>query len=96
MTYLDWYDPALLDDFNKFWFGNDYDALEERDDKINKEALKILKYNTLGFYVINGSKDEVEHKKEFEKIINNDWVGAKSDNLTLLFKAWDEYLKKVH
>ena len=33
MTYLDWYDHALLDDFNKFWFGNDYDVLEERDDK---------------------------------------------------------------
>ena len=39
MTYLDWYDPALLDEFNKFWFGNDYDVLEERDDKIIKESL---------------------------------------------------------
>ena len=96
MTYLDWYDPALLDEFNKFWFGNNYDVLEERDYKINKEALRILKYNTLGFNLINGSKDEVERKKEFEKIVDNDWVGTESDNLALLFKTWDEYQKKIH
>ena len=96
MTYLDWYDPALLDEFNKFWFGNNYDVLEERDYKINKEALRILKYNTLGFKLINGSKDEVERKKEFKKIVDNDWIGTESDNLALLFKAWDNYQKKFH
>ena len=96
MTYLDWYDPALLDGFNKFWFGNNYDVLRESDDKINKEALRILKYDTLGFNLINGSKDEVERKKEFEKIVDNDWVGTESDNLALLLKEWDKYQKKVH
>ena len=94
MTYLDWYDPALLDEFKEFWFGNNYDLWTEGDVKINKQALRILKYDTLGFNLINGSKDEVERKKEFEKIVDNDWVGTESDNLALLFKAWDEYLKK--
>lgn len=94
MTYLDWYDPALLDEFKEFWFGNNYDLWTEGDVKINKQALRILKYNTLGFKLINGSKDEVERKKEFEKITDNDWIGAKSDNLALLFKAWDEYIQK--
>ena len=65
-----------------------------RDDKKNKESLRILKYHTLGFILINGSKDEVERKKEFEKIVYNDWIGTESDNLALLFKAWDEYQKK--
>ena len=96
MTYLDWYDPALLDEFNKFWFGNEYDVLEERDEKINKQALRILKYNTLGFYVINGSKDETECKKEFKNFVDNDWIGTESDNLALLFNAWDKYQKKVN
>ena len=81
-------------DFNKFWFGNNYDLWTEGDVKINKQALRILRYNTLGFKLINGSKDEVERKKEFEKITDNDWIGAKSDNLALLFKAWDEYIQK--
>ena len=94
MTYLDWYDPPLLDEFKEFWFGNNYDFWTEGDVKINKQALRILKYNTLGFKLINGSKDEVERKKEFEKITDNDWVGTKSDNLALLFKAWDEYIQK--
>ena len=94
MTYLDCYDQALLDEFKEFWFGNNHDLWTEGDVKINKQALRILKYNTLGFKLINGSKDEVERKKEFEKITDNDWVGAKSDNLALLFKAWDEYIQK--
>ena len=29
-----------------------------------------------------------------KKITDNDWIGAKSDNLALLFKAWDEYIQK--
>ena len=94
MTYLDCYDQALLDEFKEFWFGNNHDLWTEGDVKINKQALRILKYNTLGFKLINGSKDEVERKKEFEKITDNDWIGAKSDNLALLFKAWDEYIQK--
>ena len=36
--------------------------------KIIKESLRILKYHTLGFNLITGSKDEVERKKEFKKI----------------------------
>ena len=94
MTYLDWYDPPLLDEFKEFWFGNNYDLWTEGDVKINKQALRILKYNTLGFKLINGSKDEVERKKEFKKIVDNDWVGTKSDNLALLLKALDAYYQE--
>ena len=96
IRYLDCYDHCSLSKFNEFFFENDLDEMIMRNDKKNKESLRILKYHTLGFILINGSKDEVERKKEFEKIVDNDWIGTESDNLALLFKAWDEYQKKVH
>jgi len=96
IRYLDCHDHYSLSRFNEFFFENDLDEMIMRNDKKNKESLRILKYHTLGFILINGSKDEVERKKEFEKIVDNDWIGTESDNLALLFKAWDEYQKKVH
>ena len=96
ITYLDWYERDLGDMFMTFWLENNSGEAPDPNDKNFKEALRILKYHTLGFKLINGSKDEVERKKEFEKIVDNDWVGTESDNLALLFKAWDEYQKKVH
>jgi len=96
IRYLDCHDHYSLSRFNEFFFENDLDEMIKRNDKKNKESLRILKYHTLGFILINGSKDEVERKKEFEKIVYNDWIGTESDNLALLFKAWDEYQKKVH
>ena len=94
IRYLDCHDHCSLSRFNEFFFENDLDEMIMRNDKKNKESLRILKYHTLGFILINGSKDEVERKKEFEKIVYNDWIGTESDNLALLFKAWDEYQKK--
>ena len=96
ITYLDWYERDLGDMFMTFWLENNSGEAPDPNDKNFKEALRILKYDTLGFNLINGSKDEVERKKEFEKIVDNDWIGTESDNLALLFKAWDEYQKKVH
>ena len=96
ITYLDWYERDLGDMFMTFWLENNSGEAPDPNDKNFKEALRILKYHTLGFILINGSKDEVERKKEFEKIVDNDWIGTESDNLALLFKAWDEYQKKVH
>ena len=34
--------------------------------------------------------------KEFEEIVDNDWIGTKSDNLDLLIKVWKAYQEKVH
>ena len=94
IRYLDCHDHCSLSRFNEFFFENDLDEMIMRNDKKNKESLRILKYHTLGFILINGSKEEVERKKEFEKIADNDWVGTESDNLALLFKVWDKYQKK--
>ena len=94
IRYLDYHDHCSLSSFNEFFFENDLDEMIMRNDKKNKESLRILKYHTLGFILINGSKEEVERKKEFEKIADNDWVGTESDNLALLFKVWDKYQKK--
>ena len=96
ITYLDWYERDLGDMFMTFWLENNSGEAPDPNDKNFKEALRILKYNTLGFKLINGSKDEVERKKEFEKIVDNDWIGTESDNLALLLKEWDKYQKKVH
>ena len=43
--------------------------------EINNEALRLLKYDTLGFNLINGSKEEKEEPvkdlEEFEDLIPN-------------------------
>ena len=94
LTYIDIHENDLFDKFTKFWFENNLDDTTKSDEEINNEALRLLKYEVLGFKTINGSKEEVEHKKEFEEIVDNDWIGTKSDNLDLLIKEWDKYLKK--
>ena len=94
LTYIDIHENDLFDKFSKIWFENNLDDTTKSDEEINKEALRLLKYEVLGFKTINGSKEEVEHKKEFEEIVDNDWIGTKSDNLDLLIKEWDKYLKK--
>ena len=58
--YLDCYDGDLLDTFREFWFENNSDEMIERDDEINKECLRMLKYEVLGFNSINVSKEEKE------------------------------------
>ena len=52
IMYLDWYAHDLLDAFREFWFENNSDEMIEREDEINKECLRILKYDTLGFNLI--------------------------------------------
>ena len=94
LTYIDIHENDLFDKFSKLWFENNLDDTTKSDEEINNEALRLLKYEVLGFKTINGSKEEVEHKKEFEEIVDNDWIGTKSDNLDLLIKEWDQYLKK--
>ena len=52
IMYLDCYDGDLLDTFREFWFENNSDEMIERDDEINKECLRMLKYEVLGFNLV--------------------------------------------
>ena len=63
IRYLDCYDRCLLDAFKEFWFENNSDEMIERDDEINKECLRMLKYEVLGFNSINDLKEEKEKLK---------------------------------
>ena len=68
----------------------------EREDKINKECLRILKYEVLGFNLINGSKEEKEAEpiKELEEFAEDTFDEAmhnfKSD-IPLLLEVWKAY-----
>ena len=98
LMYIDIFEQDLFNKYTKLWYENNLDDTTKSDEEINNEALRLLKYEVLGFKTINGSKEEkeVEHIKEFEKIVDNDWIGTESDNLALLLKEWDKYQKKVH
>jgi len=52
-------------------------------------ALRLLKYDTLGFNLINGSKEVVSDS--FDEAMFN----TKSDTLPLLLKAWKAYEEKA-
>jgi len=101
IMYLDWYAHHLLDTFREFWFENNSDEMIEREDKINKECLRMLKYEVLGFYLINSSKEEkeVEGIKELKEVVSDSFDEAmfntKSDNLPLLLKAWEACQEKL-
>jgi hypothetical protein len=61
----------------------------------------LLKYDTLGFNLINGSKKqkEAEPTKELKEIVSDSFDEAmfntKSDNLPLLLKAWKVCQEKI-
>ena len=90
LTYIDIHEQDLFDKFTKFWFENNLDDTTKSDDEINNEALRLLKYDTLGFNLINGSKEEPI--KELKEVVSDSFDEAmfntKSDNLPLLLKAW--------
>ena len=54
LTYIDIHEQDLFDKFTKFWFENNLDDTTKSDEEINNEALRLLKYDTLGFNLING------------------------------------------
>jgi hypothetical protein len=57
----------------------------------------LLKYDTLGFNLINGSKEEPikELKEVVSDSFNEAMFNSKSDNLSLLLKAWKAFEDKV-
>jgi len=97
LTYIDIHENDLFDKFSKLWFENNLDDTTKSDEEINNEALRLLKYDTLGFNLINGSKEEPI--KELKEVVSDSFDEAmfntKSDNLPLLLKAWKAYEEKV-
>ena len=97
LTYIDIHENDLFDKFSKLWFENNLDDTTKSDEEINNEALRLLKYDTLGFNLINGSKEEPI--KELKEVVSDSFDEAmfntKSDNLPLLLKAWKACQEKV-
>ena len=100
LTYIDIHENDLFDKFSKLWFENNLDDTTKSDEEINNEALRLLKYDTLGFNLINGSKEEkeVEQIKEFKEVISDkfdeEMHSFKSD-IPLLLEAWKAYEEKL-
>ena len=94
LMYVDIYEQDLLNKFTKLWYENNLDDTTKSDEEINNEALRLFKYEVLGFYLINSSKEEkeVEGIKELKEVVSDSFNEAmfntKSDNLPLLLKAW--------
>ena len=101
LTYIDIHEQDLFDKFSKLWFENNLDDTTKSDEEINNEALRLLKYDTLGFNLINGSKEEkkeepVKDLEEFARdIFDAEGLNSKPDILSLLFKEWNKYQEKV-
>ena len=97
LTYIDIHENDLFDKFTKLWFENNLDDTTKSDEEINNEALRLLKYDTLGFNLINGSKEEPI--KELKEVVSDSFDEAmfntKSDNLPLLLKAWKAFEEKA-
>ena len=97
LTYIDIHENDLFDKFSKLWFENNLDDTTKSDEEINNEALRLLKYEVLGFKTINGSKEEPI--KELKEVVSDSFDEAmfntKSDTLPLLLKAWKIYEDKV-
>ena len=101
LTYINIYEQDLFNKFTKLWYENNLDDTTKSDDEINNEALRLLKYDTLGFNLINGSKEEkkeepVKDLEEFARdIFDAEGLNSKPDILPLLLKEWKAYEEKV-
>ena len=99
LTYIDIHENDLFDKFSKLWFENNLDDTTKSDEEINNEALRLLKYEVLGFKTINGSKEEKEEPvkdlEEFARdIFDAEGLNSKPDILPLLLKEWKAYEEK--
>ena len=87
--YIDIFEQDLFNKYTKLWYENNLDDTTKSDDEINNAALRLLKYEVLGFKSINGSKEEPV--KELEEFVSDSFdeamFNSKSDNLPLLLKA---------
>ena len=97
LMYIDIFEQDLFNKYTKLWYENNLDDTTKSDEEINNEALRLLKYEVLGFSLINGSKEEpVKELEEFARdIFDKTGLNSKSDNLPLLLKAWKAYEEKV-
>ena len=97
VMYIDIFEQDLFNKFTKLWYENNLDDTTKSDDELNNEALRLLKYEVLGFSLINGSKEEpVKELEEFARdIFDKTGLNSKSDNLPLLLKAWKAYEEKA-
>ena len=97
LMYIDIYEQDLFNKYTKLWYENNLDDTTKSDDEINNEALRLLKYEVLGFNLINGSKEEPI--KELKEVVSDSFDEAmfntKSDNLPLLLKAWKACQEKL-
>ena len=98
LMYIDIFEQDLFNKYTKLWYENNLDDMTKSDEEINNEALRLLKYEVLGFGLINGSKEEPikELKEVVSDSFNEAMFNTKSDNLSLLLKAWKIYQEKVH
>ena len=96
VMYIDIFEQDLFNKFIKLWYENNLDDTTKSDDEINNAALRLLKYEVLGFKSINGSKEEPikELKEVVSDSFDEEMFNTKSDNLPLLLKAWKAYEEK--
>ena len=101
VMYIDIFEQDLFNKYTKLWYENNLDDTTKSDEEINNEALRLLKYDTLGFNLINGSKEEkkeepVKDLEEFARdIFDAEGLNSKPDILPLLLKEWNKYQEKV-
>ena len=97
LMYIDIFEQDLFNKYTKLWYENNLDDTTKSDDELNNEALRLLKYEVLGFSLINGSKEEPI--KELKEVVSDSFDEAmfntKSDTLPLLLKAWKALEEKV-
>ena len=97
VLYIDIFEQDLFNKFIKLWYENNLDDTTKSDDELNNAALRLLKYDILGFNLINGSKEEPI--KELKEVVSDSFDEAmfntKSDNLPLLLKAWKAFEEKA-
>ena len=53
VMYIDIFEQDLFNKYTKLWYENNLDDTTKSDDEINHEALRLLKYEVLGFYKID-------------------------------------------
>ena len=101
LMYIDIFEQDLFNKYTKLWYENNLDDTTKSDDEINNAALRLLKYDTLGFNLINGSKEEkkeepVKDLEEFARdIFDAEGLNSKPDILPLLLKEWKAYEEKL-
>ena len=98
LMYIDIFEQDLFNKYTKLWYENNLDDTTKSDHEFNNEALRLLKYEVLGFSLINGSKiNKVRKrmkKKSKEKLIVPKWL--KRPVKTIYLKLFQKYVERVN